>query len=432
MNRQIVYCPNCFELCSPQETHCKVCGYSLNVTPDEGTLSVGDDLHGNYTVGRVLGTGGFGITYLCMDRRYSRICAIKEYFPGEWVKRMPQSKRVVLADSKYRENYRHGMDVFLNEAKILYGLRDNNVVVNVSDFFQENQTAYLVMEYIEGESLAQHIQRLQKPLSYEEANRMIFQIASALTSIHQKGLLHRDISPDNIMLTKDGRMKLIDFGATRQYIANETVNMSVLIKPGFAPLEQYSRTGNQGPWSDVYALAATYYYVLCGKKPLTATERCTGMTMKSLHDRQSTVPQSVSNVINTCLDMDYKKRPKDMYQFLEMFRNALAASNELRAHMYFYQQGKLVRKWHMLPGRTIRVGRSHSDCDICIDDGMISRIHCEIRYEEAENAFYVTDFSSNGTYTTMGLIGKNRFQKLAIGSEIFLVSDKYRFKVEVS
>lgn len=432
MNRQIVYCPNCFELCSPQETHCKACGYSLAVTQDERSLSVGDDLHGTYTVGRVLGTGGFGITYLCMDRRYSRICAIKEYFPGEWVKRVPMTKRMMLTDSRFEANYRHGLEVFLNEAKILYGLRDNSAVVNVSDFFQENQTAYLVMEYVEGETLAQHIMKQKKPLSYDEANRMIFNIASALGYIHKKGLLHRDISPDNIMLTKDGNMKLIDFGATRQYVSNETVDMSVLVKTGFSPLEQYSRSGNQGPWSDIYALAATYYYVLSGKKPLTANERCSGMTMKSLHDRQSNVPQAVSNVINTCLDMDYTKRPQNMDRFLELFRNAVLSGETPKAHMYFYQNGKMVRKWHMLPGRTVRIGRSMSECDICIEDSMISRVHCSIRYEALENAIYVTDYSSNGTYTAMGLIGKNRFQRLMMGSEIFLVSDKYRFKMEVN
>ena len=259
----------------------------IRLDNSDSSLRKGHILDQKYSIKKILGIGGFGRTYLAESIWTQENFAIKEYFPNDWAVRSEDGISLRAFDETKRSFYEHGLSVFVNEAKILKNLREDDVVVDVKDFFYENNTGYIVMEYIQGCTLAQYMQKQNSIIPLDMAEVIIISVAKSMSKIHRLGLLHRDISPDNIMLLEDGSIKLIDFGATRQYALNETTDMSVMIKPGFAPMEQYSRTGKQGPWTDVYALAATYYFIVSGKRPLTAVDRCAAIPTSSCSSRNS-------------------------------------------------------------------------------------------------------------------------------------------------
>ena len=275
------FCPNCFQTGTYNGYTCKACGY-IQEQKDKYALSPGTRLKERYLLGRVLGVGGFGITYLAFDPASGRMCALKEYFPRAWAVRDNATNSLMPTTEGQQEVYRHGRDVFINEAKILQGLYANPHVVNVLDFFYDNETAYMVMEYIQGQTINDYMKKKKHTVSIRMANQMLREIGEALEQIHQNMLLHRDISPDNIMITPNGQFKLIDFGATRTYALSNPLSMSIFVKPGFAPIEQYSRTGHQGPWTDIYALCATYYYMVTGEKPPSAPDRQNGIRLTPL------------------------------------------------------------------------------------------------------------------------------------------------------
>lgn len=430
------FCPNCFSKKNYHEKHCPICGYVETGNRSAKALPLGYLLKKQYYIGRILGIGGFGITYLAYDLYGSdsrKIWAIKEYYPQEWAVRAEDGILLSPCGWAVEKVYRHGLEVFANEAKILQNMWNDHTIVNIKDFFQENNTAYLVMEYVKGKTLSETMQISKRPFSIEEANRIIQNVARSLDKIHSFGLLHRDVSPDNIMLQNNGNIKLIDFGATRQFVMNETTDMSVLIKPGFAPLEQYSRIGKQGPWTDVYALAATYYYMVTGKKPLTAVERYSGEKMKTLHQMNPNCPESISRVISNALKTDYTERTDNMQTFLKQLINAEHTKSSVTTGVphVLMKTSRQNRKWKFNPDRSIKIGRSKEECDICILGNEISRVHCEIKYDKKNQIFIVTDYSANGTYTSRKRIGKNNCVALQPGEFIYLVEKKNRFYLEV-
>lgn len=428
-------CPNCFTRGSYQGKYCTRCGYQKQGERDRRALPAGYVLQDAYYLGRVLGIGGFGITYLG-GRTHSGygngICAIKEYFPQEWAIRGEDGIRLVPCGWAVDKIYSHGLDVFVNEARILKGLREDRTIVNIENFFQANNTAYLVMEYVRGDTLVSCMKKQGQPYSVEQANWIVQNVAESLDMIHSFGLLHRDISPDNIMITVSGGVKLIDFGSTRQFVMNEATDMSVLVKPGFAPMEQYSRSGRQGPWTDVYALAATYYYMVTGRKPLTAVDRCSGETLKTLQEMSPAIPPAVSDFISRAMEMDYTKRVHTMREFVEGLHYASKNPNAVRKVPHILMKTKRqTRKWKFDAGQSIKIGRAKGECDICISGEGISRIHCEVRYDIQRQLFQVMDYSSNGTYTDRGLIGKGRYAELLPGASFYLVIRENQFYLEV-
>ena len=252
-----LFCPNCFQSDCFNGRLCYQCGYEQKAAVDSRAMRAGVLLKNRYFLGRVLGIGGFGITYLAFDSRLRQRCAVKEYFPVEWAVRMAGTNQIEPNSQLKDELYYHGKDVFVKEANILLEFQRESHIVNVRDFFEQNGTAYLVMEYVQGVTLSRYMREQNKPLSIALANQMVQEIGDSLHRVHKKNLLHRDISPDNIMYDNKGEMKLIDFGATREFALNSPQSISVMVKPGFAPIEQYSRSGRQGPHTDVYGLAAT-------------------------------------------------------------------------------------------------------------------------------------------------------------------------------
>ena len=267
-------CYSCFTEKSTAGT-CPHCGY--DPASDEGkypfALRAGSILNGRYIVGRVLGQGGFGITYLAQDYQTKGLVAIKEYLPTEFAGRTTGTYAVQVYSGDRRENFEYGKEQFLAEAKTLAEFIGNDHIVRIYSYFEEYGTAYLAMEYIDGESLDKYMSHHGGRLSVEKANELLIPVMEALDWVHSKGIVHRDIAPDNIIVTKDGRAKLIDFGAARYSTGEKSKSLDVILKHGFAPKEQYIRRGRQGPFTDVYAMAATYYYAITGKVPPDSIER---------------------------------------------------------------------------------------------------------------------------------------------------------------
>ena len=270
-------CYGCMDI--TENAVCEKCGWPQDKNNEIHQLPVGTRLHGQYIIGRVLGQGGFGITYLGWDDYLDMPVAIKEFYPNTMVARECSfSAAVHCTTEQVLPGYNISKERFLREAKALARLRDVPEVVGVYGFFEENGTAYIIMEYVKGTDLATYISRKGGRLSPEETFRILRPVMEALDTVHQADLVHRDISPDNIMLHPRGGAKLLDFGAVRNVEGAEAgVDMAhsteAILKHGFAPAEQYKSRGGLGPWTDEYAMCATVYYCLTGRIPPQAVER---------------------------------------------------------------------------------------------------------------------------------------------------------------
>lgn len=266
-------CSNCFAELPDGENTCPVCGYSPD--KDKGkypmALPAGTVLDGRYILGRTLGQGGFGITYVAKDHKTGNLVAVKEYFPETLATRTTDRTVSAFTDRR-EENFLYGKECFLKEAETLAQFIGNPNIVKVYIYFEENNTAYFVMDYVQGVSFRDYLKEHGK-ISWEEAKSFLFPIMDALSEVHSKGIIHRDVTPDNIYITKDGLVKLLDFGAARYSLGDRSRSLDVVLKPGFAPREQYSRHGRQGPYTDVYALAATYYFAITGRLPPDSIDR---------------------------------------------------------------------------------------------------------------------------------------------------------------
>lgn len=254
---------------------CPFCGFDeKNYTPAPHHLPARTILAGKYLVGRVLGEGGFGITYIGWDLNLDIKLAIKEYYPTGFVTRETTvTSTVTPYTGEKGDFFRSGREHFVEEAKRLAKFYTMPGIVSVKDFFLENNTAYIVMEYIEGPTLKKKLSDSGGKLPADEVFAMMQPLVRSLAEVHKAGIIHRDISPDNIMLTKDNKIKLLDFGAARAFTGSGNRSLSVMLKPGYAPEEQYRSRGAQGPWTDVYALCATIYRCITGVTPDESSER---------------------------------------------------------------------------------------------------------------------------------------------------------------
>ncbi len=255
-------CENCFSEWGTEGTFCTQCGYNPDVIVTDPTmLKPGSVLLGKYIVGKVIGKGGFGVTYVAYDTTTNKKVAIKEFFPYGVALRAPGTTTVSVSSMDNAETFKMGAEKFYNEAKLVSKFNGNPNIVGVHEFFYENDTVYFSMEYLQGHTLKEHIQE-HGVLTPAQALFIFRNVSNALMAAHSQNVMHRDISPDNIILCDNGDVKLIDFGAARQVVAEHSQSFSVILKPGFAPLEQYQKKGNQGPWTDIYSLGATIYHSL--------------------------------------------------------------------------------------------------------------------------------------------------------------------------
>lgn len=315
-------CPSCFEQ-KAAEAPCGVCGYPQRSDGRPGIhLTPGTALQTRYCVGRVLGQGGFGATYLGWDDRLHVKVAVKEYYPANLISRVPGSTSVVPFSDEHAKGFTAGLAKFLDEARMLARLRDVKEIVGVQDFFEENGTAYIVMELLEGGTLKKYIAESGGKLDARRVLAVMAPIMKALQTVHDQGLIHRDISPDNIFLTATGERKLLDFGAAR-HAAGQAANLTVILKPGYAPPEQYSQEGKQGPWTDVYALCATVYCALTGKPPPDATGRFMNDNVPKPSTVGAQVPAAFEKVLMNGLAMRWQDRPQSMKDLLKAFTGAM-------------------------------------------------------------------------------------------------------------
>ena len=245
-------------------------------------LRKGTRLIGRYTIEKVLGQGGFGITYLGMDELHKKKVAIKEFFPqGIVTRNIEYEDTVTVTLVGEKENYDKGKERFLKEAQTMAMFSKDKGIVKALDFFEINNTAYIVMEYLEGVTLKQYLRENER-IDAEDLVELLVPLIEALDEIHSQGLIHRDISPDNIMVLPDGRIKLMDFGAARDYTEFGEKSLSIVLKPGYAPPEQYQTHGVQGPWTDIYALCATMYKCITGENPPDAIDRLVDDHLKKI------------------------------------------------------------------------------------------------------------------------------------------------------
>jgi serine/threonine protein kinase len=271
----------CFAQLNKPKGVCPVCGCDNAAISNEAhQLDCGSILAGTYLIGKVLGQGGFGITYIGWDLNLDIKVAIKEYYPEGCVTRDAHTHISVLTYAGAKEAYfQKGKERFVNEARALAKFPGDSGVVGVRTFFYENGTAYIVMDFVEGETLKSYAQRRGGRLPAAEVLELFQPIFRSLARVHDSGLLHRDISPDNLMLKTDGMLALLDFGAARQMSTEGEHSNTINVKHGFAPEEQYRTRGEQGPWTDVYALCATIYRLTTGRTPPEALDRMADGTL---------------------------------------------------------------------------------------------------------------------------------------------------------
>ena len=290
---RMTYCMGCmkaFPKGKDKRSTCPLCGFSLeSYDRAPRCIRLGSILKERYLIGRVLGEGSFGITYIGRDMLLDQIVAIKEYFPINHVSRDMLEEESDTGNTVYvyagdeDESYKNGLEKFYNEAKILAKFHGIAGVVSVINFFYANGTAYLVMEYVDGITLKEYIKE-HGPIAGERVLQMIHPVIKALSAIHKTGIIHRDISPDNILVNQKEELVLIDFGSARAERQTMTQSMTVLFKRGYTPEEQYRGRGNWGAWSDVYSLCVTMYFMLTGIVPNESIERMIHDDIKLLRD----------------------------------------------------------------------------------------------------------------------------------------------------
>lgn len=312
---------------------CPVCGFvEKEYEKPPRWLPLRYVLNGKYMIGKVIGEGGFGITYLGWDLNLQIRVAIKEYFPVGLATRETgkgNGNSISALPGVRQENYRQGLEKFMTEAKNLSKFYNLQGIVAVKDFFFENDTAYMVMEYIDGITLGKYLKDHGGQISEQEALQLFHPVMESLKVVHQSGIIHRDISPDNIMMTRDGRMKLIDFGAARFAGGDTERSLTIILKHGYAPAEQYQSHGNQGPWTDVYAICATMYRMITGKVPPSAMDRLHQDTLEEFAALGCRVSTKTAYAV---IDKGLAIRVADRYQNMDELIQGLYGMDQKKIH----------------------------------------------------------------------------------------------------
>lgn len=323
MNKRCVSCMtplNGFDVCPS-------CGrVQSHECNDLSYLPMGYILTNRYFVGKCIGFGGFGITYVAWDEALQQKVAIKEYYPSGLVSRVPGDVDVVVFSGSKKDQYLAGLSRFLAEARNMVKFSNEPNIVNVIDYFEANNTAYIVMEYLDGITLKEYLKQLGGSISYEVALQIIRPVCAALAKMHEQGIVHRDVSPDNIFITTQNAIKLIDFGAARLAKGEKEETLSVILKPGYAPPEQYRTKSKQGSFTDVYAVGACMYRMITGHMPPESVDREIedDMAMPSAFNKD--IPEKVDRAIARAMALDSSVRFKTTDEFI----NALTGGQYAR------------------------------------------------------------------------------------------------------
>jgi serine/threonine protein kinase len=301
-------------------------------------LPAGYLLHHRYSIQSTIGQGGFGITYLAYDQKLDKEICIKELFVSGNSTR--GSNFTVQSQSIGDFSFEEFVQRFVQEARQLARFQHPNIV-RVSDIFQENSTGYMVMEYVKGETLKSKISS-EGALGEKEAMSLISQLLDAVEEVHLKGMLHRDIKPDNILITSEGRVVLIDFGSAREFAEGKTTTQTAILTPGYAPIEQYSTRSQRGPYTDIYALGATMYFLLTGEKPIPATDRVAEELLPP-HKVNSRVTSQLSSAVMLAMELKSEHRFQQVSEMREALK-MLERRKEENEHEVINRKEKLKKK----------------------------------------------------------------------------------------
>lgn len=421
---------------------CPHCGYDPGKAPQKqaGRLRPGTTLQGGrYVVGNVLGQGGFGITYIGRNLNLQMVVAIKEFYPNGYVARESTgASEVDVVSEKYEAFLKKGKANFLKEARTLAQFQSESAIVGVFDYFEENNTAYIVMEFLEGRDLRACLK--EKTFEPGDIFKKMSPVFRALRRIHREDVLHRDISPDNIMMREDGSLVLMDFGAARMANYDSEITLSVMLKPGYAPVEQYARTGNQGPWTDIYALCATIYKCITGKTPMDSLKRSEEVKTAtvSIVESSEISPEEQRhlaelNTVEWPSGLGYPITPtqeqvlqrgmaleqSERLQSIEELQRLLEAEkishpeeppdptpeNEQKdsASKLFIVYGNQVREALLTGRKTFGRKAKNSDPDLAVASPYVSRVvkgvpHGEFRCNEEGKVFYKNNRNTNSTW----------------------------------
>ena len=339
-------CYGCFNEYDEALDMCPHCGYEEGDGPEAALhLAPGRRLKNKYIIGQVLGYGGFGVTYLAWDTVLEQRVAIKEYLPSEFSTRVPGQTEISVFGGDKSEQFYDGIEKFVEEANRLAQFRNTDGIVRIFESLTENNTAYIVMEYLKGQTLTQYLEKSGQ-IPADEAIRLMTPVLQSLQIVHEQGVIHRDIAPDNIIVTDDGEVKLIDFGAARYATTSHSRSLTVVIKPGYSPEEQYRSRGDQGAWTDVYAVGATLYRMITGQAPPDAMERRAFFENKKrdILTPLSKLSKRVSANRETAILNAMNVRIEDRTPNMSAFEQELNAESEVKR-----RQGKIkkidVLKW---------------------------------------------------------------------------------------
>lgn len=330
-------CIGCMRPLGP-ESGCSFCDLKQEeYTPIPRCLMPGTELAGRYVTGKVLGEGSFGITYMAWDTYMDIPVAVKEYFPGDMVSRdviCGSDNSVYLYENDKKHDYHLYLKKFWGEAKCLSRFNQVEGIVSVRDFFYENNTAYLVMQYVDGISVKKYVAQNGK-IPAGQVMEQIRPVLRALEQVHNTGIIHRDISPDNLMIKEDGSFVLIDFGAARMRNIDYTKTMTVMFKRGFSPEEQYRCKGKWGPYTDVYSICATIYFMVTGSPPVDSVIRALGDEMPSLVSmKELDIPVKQRKAVMKGLAVSAKNRWQDIGELYEaLFEQGDETGYRRRLHM---------------------------------------------------------------------------------------------------
>ena len=401
-------CYRCMEEFPDGFDICPHCGYDMESKPDViNHLYPGTVLYDRYIIGVVVGHGGFGVVYKAWDKQLSHMVCIKEYFPIEFANRTPGKNDVIVYSGKRKEGFYLGLDRFLEEAKNLAKFSKHDNVVNVFNYFEENNTAYFVMEYLGKTTLKDELldeNRKAIRVSPERTIEIGVAVSRALKAIHGEGIVHRDIAPDNIFVLEDGKVKILDFGAARLSSRTDKSKF-VTLKPGYAPPEQYRSEGKQeGPWTDIYALGATLYRAVTGTVPEESTDRVGNDDLKEPKEIVEGIPEYLNTAIMRAmaLDIDYR------FQSAQEFEDALLNKKQVLQLQEEIKKRKRVRRrtliasilfllvcsaWLFYRINSVKSDSLKGDIDVwvCVDEGENADALREY-YTDAVNEVFIKDY----------------------------------------
>ena len=358
-------------------------------------LPAGTVVHRRYRIQRTLGEGGFGVTYLVTDLKEGQTVAMKEYMPSDIASRRSGSVEVTPLP-QHKESYERFRTRFLEEARIIYQYRGHPNIVRVMHLFYENNTAYYVMEFVKGMDLGKLLERNGQRLPWQTLRPIFSQVVTALAEVHRSGIIHCDISPDNIFILQGGQVKLIDFGAAKSVMKGQS--SVILLKRGYAPPEQLSANGQIGPWTDVYALAVTMYRCVTGKLPPNAEDRM--MVDRTVWPSQLGV--APSDQWEQALRGAMALRPDQRYQDAEQFWQDLNRQTAAAVPAVVGRTGGYAGQRIPIQGEVL-FGTDRSRCQILFPEGTpgIGRVHMRIWADE--QGLMVMDMASG--YTTQVATG---------------------------